>query len=606
MASIEKDRPWRHRGSTAVILLFLLAILFNWPYLTGDFFADDLIFLNLMADDSTQYSWWRGVWSVNDYPFMDNIWWKEFPSAGKSGIFWRPLPSLVIEASLYIFGRNAFPLHLLSILLHGAVAALLYALVRKLSGQGGLAFLAGLFFVACEDLSMVIGWIATITDPLCVLFIMLALLAHVHWLKRRRPVALVGSIAALVLAMTCKETAAVAPLAVVLLSFFMPVGSDGEGFRWSGFRQQMVRTIRDPLSWLPAGLVLAAYLTMYRLLDAGTMDSLMYVSPLANPVGYLGNVVRGFPVMWLGSFSPVPPSIPLFWPETSTSLAGLGLVIFVAFLAALWPLRHRSLVLWSLVLYLVALLPQLSTDASERGLYFPTVAAAIILAFIAQAIGPLVRRLALPLPAMPRWTRTMGWVAVVWVLVPGILFSAVVPWSYLASFSKPQKELSTVLPHIEERRPEHVMLLNTSSLMLTVYTWDVINHLSDEPQDVWTLSSGNGVYSLERVGDSSFVIRSDRSGWLDNFFARLLRTKPTLEPGRSYRTPLFTATLLELTKSRRDALAVRFDFKQPLDETAYLFLRWNGEAFEPVNIAGLQIGESIELADTSDLWKMMY
>ncbi|MDH4157860.1 MAG: glycosyltransferase family 39 protein, partial [candidate division Zixibacteria bacterium] len=186
MAFIEKDRPWLHRGGTAVILLFVLAILFNWPYLTGDFFGDDLIFLNLMDDNSADYPWWRGVWSVNHLPFMDNIWWKEFASAGKSGIFWRPLPSLAIEASLYLFGRTAFPLHLLAILFHGAVAALLYLLVRNLTGRHGLAFLAGLFFVACEDLSIVIGWIATITDVFCVLFIMLALLAHVHWLKRRR------------------------------------------------------------------------------------------------------------------------------------------------------------------------------------------------------------------------------------------------------------------------------------------------------------------------------------------------------------------------------------------------------------------------------------
>ena len=153
---------------------------------------------------------------------------------------------------------------------------------------------------------------------------------------------------------------------------------------------------------------------------------------------------------------------------------------------------------------------------------------------------------------------------------------------------------------------EHDVLLNTSSLMLTVYTWDIINYISDEPQNVWTLSSGNGVYSLERVGDSSFVIRTDRSGWLNNFFARLLRTKSTLTPGRTYQTPVFSATLIELTKSGRDALAVRFDFNLPLDDPAYLFLRWNGEAFEPVNIIGFKIGEKLELADTSDLWNMMY
>ena len=61
-----------------------------------------------------------------------------------------------------------------------------------------------------------------------------------------------------------------------------------------------------------------------------------------------------------------------------------------------------------------------------------------------------------------------------------------------------------------------------------------------------------------------------------------------------------------MTKSGRDVLAVRFDFKESLEYEGFLFLRWDGENFIPLDIASLKIGEKTELADTSDLWKAMY
>jgi hypothetical protein len=64
--------------------------------------------------------------------------------------------------------------------------------------------------------------------------------------------------------------------------------------------------------------------------------------------------------------------------------------------------------------------------------------------------------------------------------------------------------------------------------------------------------------------------------------------------------------LVKLTESQRDVLEVRFDFDQPLDFSGYIFLRWNGQAFEPVDFAELSVGDTLELADTSDLMGSMF
>ena len=60
-----------------------------------------------------------------------------------------------------------------------------------------------------------------------------------------------------------------------------------------------------------------------------------------------------------------------------------------------------------------------------------------------------------------------------------------------------------------------------------------------------------------------------------------------------------------MTEDNSDALAVRFELYKPLDYPGWLFLRWNGESFEPLDITELDIGETVELADTSDILKSM-
>ena len=139
----------------------------------------------------------------------------------------------------------------------------------------------------------------------------------------------------------------------------------------------------------------------------------------------------------------------------------------------------------------------------------------------------------------------------------------------------------------------------------TIYTWDILNYISNQQQESWVLSSANGIFSLERSGDSSFVINTDRAGWLGNMFARLVRSTAKYKPGDRFETPLFDAVVMQTTRSGSDVVSVRFDLIRPLSTPGWLFLCWNGESFEPLDIAMLEVGKSVELANTSDLWKSM-
>lgn len=594
---------WLTRTGPALVLLVLVSLAYNWYYLRGGFQAHDLVFLGLMKQDPLQYSRWLGMWAADHIPALMNLWW--FEREGVSAFF-RPLPSLIFEGSVRVLGERAFPLHLLSILVHGLVAGTLFLLVRRLTGKPWLALLAGVFFLSCEDHSTGVGFISMVTDLLCVLFINLALLAHAAWLEKRRAWLLAASLAALVPALLSKESAVVAPLGIALMTLLLPAGREAE-LDWgrAALRSRVRSFLKDWPSWVPALLMIVGYLALYRGLGFGGLSSGMYVDPFANPVRYLGHLVIHLPTMWLATLTPVPPSLPWFMSGLSVPFAVAGFVLFIVWLAALRPLRRSGLVLWAMALYILALLPQMATDASERALYFPAVAASIVLAILLVQIGFVARRLAPDRAPAPRLTRVAGWWVLVCVLVPGALLSAGYPFVYLRSLNRPSADALAALPYIEERDPAHVLILNTPGCFHTFYLQPAIEYGLGYPVDVHVLSSMNGVLSVERLDERDFVLHADRPGWLTNPFAAVLRSPGPPRQGKVFEEDLFTATLLTMSRDRRDVSAVRFHVRMPLSDPSLLVLMWDGEAFRPLDLTSMPAGEKVRLADTSDVWASM-
>ena len=588
--------PLLNRPAFVVFLLVAISLLLNWPYLKGGYSIDDIVIYNSLQQTPLPFSHWKGVWAGFDMSSFSSIWWID-PET--SIAFWRPIPSLVIEAFMRIFDRNAFPLHLLSILLHGGIAAGIYIFVRKITKKNLLALIAGLLFVACEDHSMTIGWIATITDLFSGFLIMIAMIAHVEWLQKRKPGALITSIVALILALGSKESAVLAPIGILLINLFMPNGVDCDSFEWPKTGKAIKRVFRDIPSWLPQVLAFAAYILIYRVFFTEKLVSLLYISPLSDFGGYLSALLIRLPVLWLGTFSPALINFIMFMPDLLTPMAIAGAVIFIAWLIALWPFRNRPLTLWSFVLYIIALLPQVCTDPSSRGLYFPFIPASIIIALVASSIGPLRRVTLLVDQIKSRWTIFIGWMSIFGILIPGIFLSIAMPYYLLPGLEKPEHDFRTAIPYIEEGNYDNVVFLNASGFMLALYAWDYMEYLMDDPPDVSLLSAADGIFALERTGENSFIIRDDRPGWLGNFVARALRADPEFSVGKRYSQGIVDATVIETTEDSLDVLAVEFRFEIPLDDPGILFLRWNGETFEPLDIASLEIGEEVELADTS-------
>lgn len=353
-----------------ILFLFLgLSLFFNWYYLAGGFYADDLIFLNMRSEEHISYSHWKGLWSTDQIPEFQNLWFKD---SDARGVFFRPLPSVLFELSLEIFGENAFPLHLLSLIAHGIVVFLFYKIAYRLTKDRFLSVLSGVFYIACEDHSMVVGWIAATTDIYCVLFLNLSILAHLNWRETRRNIYLFYSIATMALAFLCKESAVIGPVVIVALEFFLYDKNSLEGdFQFTEVGKRFRHLFLAWKNVILQILLLVIYLGVYKFFHLGIMKNLMYLDPFSAPLEYGLRLFFAFPIMLLAAFSPIPPSLASFTPEFQVPMVWGGVTVIILFLFLFFPYRKKAVLWFFAVEAIIILLPQLGADVSERLLYFP-------------------------------------------------------------------------------------------------------------------------------------------------------------------------------------------------------------------------------------------
>jgi len=591
----------RPHGTAVIGLVFLgLSLVMFFPYINSHYHFDDFFFFAIM-DQKLPWHPLLGFWKMDITSFegFHSMWWMD---QGKNlGAFFRPVPSLVLMGFYSVFGRDAaIPMHLTSIVLHALAALTVYRMFWKLSGRKHLALLAGFLFLVSEDHSLTVGWISTITDILAVIFMNLSLYWYFDYRQTGRGRSFAFSLPLLVLALGSKETAVVTPLAVVLYDW---VQSRDRSEFW-----------RKGRAW---GLVLGigiAYLVFYKVMGFGA-ENLLYANPMSDPGRYLRNVVTGLPIMFAGAFSPAPIGLAMFYTGLAAPFMVLGWVLFLLFLAGLYPFRNDRTVRFCLILFVVSLLPQMGTDASERLFYFPFVPASFLIALlISQVRVPGRKFLARRFPedtgnqncpchpvGQGKFSTVMGYYFLVTAVVVSVVVSVVQPYSFRHTLDFPERVTLASKALTDSRNPNHIVFLNTPGGMATVYVKEIYRFHTGHYQDIQLLSSFNGKVWVKQASDRSIALKTDRAGWLSNFFGRVVRTRSRIDPGRKYENELFTATVLQTTADQRDVLEVRFDFIRPLSNPDTMFLYYDGTAMKEWRFDPKAAGQWIFAGDSSDV-----
>ncbi|MEO6458390.1 MAG: hypothetical protein ABIO92_08990 [Chloroflexia bacterium] len=185
----------RMRPDFVAVLLIACGLLVFVPNLTGYFLADDFVLLS-----------WTRVSSLNDVVgfFDPNVEW-----------FYRPIVKVIYWAGQSVFGLRAAPFHLVSLLLHGLNAYLIYRLVVG-SGACSRAWVvglaAGLLFLLNSHHAETVSWVAAIGDLGGLFCILAALLLFRRFRSSGRPLLLAGSVGVFALGLLTRETVVVLPL----------------------------------------------------------------------------------------------------------------------------------------------------------------------------------------------------------------------------------------------------------------------------------------------------------------------------------------------------------------------------------------------------------
>ncbi len=160
------------KGLSVPLLLAVLAMAALWPSLGNGFVnLDDPAYVSANAQVRQGLSWRGVVWA--------------FTTLDRG--FWHPLTWLSLMLDAQLFGSHASGYHLTSLLLHAANAALVFILLRRLTGRTWRSFFVAALFAVHPLHVESVAWVSERKDVLSTFFLLLALWAYVRYAGENPP-----------------------------------------------------------------------------------------------------------------------------------------------------------------------------------------------------------------------------------------------------------------------------------------------------------------------------------------------------------------------------------------------------------------------------------
>lgn len=290
------------------------------------------------------------------------------PHAGN----WHPLTWLSHMLDVELYGMNAGPHHLTSLLLHVASALLLFGLLHRMTGAlFRSAFVAALFALHPLHVESV-AWVAERKDVLSTLFFLLTIRAYLAYVRRPRPSRYALVLVLFALGLMAKPMLVTLPFVLLLLDYW-PLGR-------APSRRLVVEKL--PLLALALASSVVTFLVQQQAGAVKGLDALPFDHRLANAVmayaAYIGKML--WPVQ-LAAIYPYPASRSAWL--VAAAAAGLIAVTVLTLRAAR---RHPYLPvgwLW----YLGTLMPVIglvqvgSQPMADRYTYVPLIGLFLIVAW---------------------------------------------------------------------------------------------------------------------------------------------------------------------------------------------------------------------------------
>jgi tetratricopeptide (TPR) repeat protein len=133
---------------------------------------------------------------------------------------WHPLTWLSHMLDVTLFGESPVGPHVENALLHALNAALVFAVLVRLTGATGRSALAAALFAVHPQHVESVAWVAERKDLLCALFALLALTAWPSWARGGSRAAYAAALACMALGLLAKPMLVSLPLLLLVLDFW--------------------------------------------------------------------------------------------------------------------------------------------------------------------------------------------------------------------------------------------------------------------------------------------------------------------------------------------------------------------------------------------------
>jgi tetratricopeptide (TPR) repeat protein len=329
------------------------------------------------------------VWPGYARVFTSDVW--SLTDVDSDSNYYRPLMWVVYNAIYSVAGAAPWAFHLVNLLLHACVTAVVFLLTLELWKDLRIAGIAGVLFALHPVHSEPVVWIAAIPDLAYTLFFLLALYFYVFTYKPEAH-AVIASVSCFAVALLWKESAIT----------FLPCA-----IAYDALVLRQVRLWR----WGSLLAVTGAYLMVRTLVLGGLAPGVMHegmsaTTQLFTAISHLGTYIEKLLV---------PANLTFFYRLQAVSTIDVRIIAVVLMFAfAAWKLRGKMA--WSVLWIPMTLFPALAVahvvvPLAERNLYLASVG---FVWFAAQVFVYLGTRRAFMLAG----TLSLAYFAVNWVRVP--------------------------------------------------------------------------------------------------------------------------------------------------------------------------------------------
>lgn len=360
---------------------------------TGIFFLLILATLLLYAGDLN-----LGFFSVDDSGYVtDNPWIKEVSMKNLQFILttpyftnYSPLHILSYSVDYSIAGQNAFVFHLSSNIWAGLVAGFVFLVALALTRRQFVAIAAAVLFVVHPAHVEAIVWISSRKDLIAAAFALPSLLAYIKYRKGGKFYLwwYILSLLLFIFALAGKLSVATFPAVLLALDYFVE-------------KRPIVKSLIDKLPFLLAGIGFAIIVASAQPLSGNSPDPYVYMTALGQSIWLL----TGFGSYVIYRVPPV---------ASQTGLDLVAALILIAAFALPFLLRRLMpiavvLFYWILFAFLPAQILSFIHPVTDRYLFFPSVAAVILIAWGVNTVCERVMRKGIVLSSIILFTIAFFW-----------------------------------------------------------------------------------------------------------------------------------------------------------------------------------------------------